>query len=1059
MRLFNIRRMRQTALCVIVLGLAGCGGGGSDATSSQPASTVTGRVIDGYLVGAQVFWDCNDNFRIDEPAEPWVTTSAGGTYSIAPAPVASCVLRAVVSSWTVDESSGQTVGRTYRMSALAGNPAVISPVTTLITDGKYTIDQVRTMTGFSSAADTDYVAKGKDGVKDTNIAGVIAVGLMAVDGLVLSQDTQARGLTYRNLVERMPADSFFVSSNSVIPPSQLLDLLNGLPNWTPTLSSAPAMELGLLDPALTGLCTDKLADGTQVPSSETVCELRKTFVRGALGLAKHHFAISGASIDWSKIPLKERQSLAAAQTIPSNPAVDDLRTDLLAFTAKVNSDIEKARGAFTFAERVQLTSSTVDLTFRALDLGESVFELAPSAKGIRLVSSKFKSVRLPIKLKGQAKAFMKSAGRLKLKDYMTLITAADCARQIGSDLLSTWADAQDDAVDMPHEVVTYLIDTSVCLVELINAPGKSSSDAKLSKKEVFQKVIAATLGGFDFAYGSGAKWSQADQADFWESIDLALSLAITASDTLEVPGLSAALKLVQMYPASMLAVAKGNVAGTKHLDDFVLAMDKATQGLAAYLNDYGRRFFSGRVDPYIGVDVLLDICSKNGESIGRAWSPVSRQSGRAHVLSVQRIQALGEGQTVTLGSAVALAPGQRFFGAGAVNRYTWDFGDGSPPLVTTTPDEVSHTYASTGSYVVTLRTSSAGPAGVDGSEGERYEASVYADVRVDGSPTTSAALFDDFLATSIDSNIWNIVGQPSIAGGYTQYPAFSRINTQGKLTFSGDRIVIEARLAGQGGSRDTSIQLVDTVSGDYIYSGDTSYFGWGFFASGSGDYNFVEVERPLGVGAEPQHSTALGQSTSGFMEYRWTLEGNSITFERGPTLANITQRATRTLGRSIVGRSFYLGIGTASESYSPGTWDWVRAIGSSTAATTGSFSVASNTIPGAVFNVPAGASSCRFDATGTWSAGPQSDPATRNADGVVGGNTLNLINNGVPISTAPIQALVAKRSSTNRFEMVGGSRTLGVTGGEQLSFMMNDATDNGYTNGNTGQLEVSWACR
>lgn len=323
----------------------------------------------------------------------------------------------------------------------------------------------------------------------------------------------------------------------------------------------------------------------------------------------------------------------------------------------------------------------------------------------------------------------------------------------------------------------------------------------------------------------------------------------------------------------------------------------------------------------------------------------------------------------------------------------------------------------------------------------------------------SGALYDDFTAAAIDAALWNIVGQPTIGGGFTQYPALSRINTQGKVTIAGSRIVIEARLAGQGGSRDTSIQLVDTQSGDYIYSGDTSYFGWGFFASGSGSYNFVEVERASGVGPPPQNVTTLGGTTNQFLEYRWTLEGDKITLERGPTLSNITQRTTRTLGRSIVGRSFYLSIGTASSSYSPGTWDWVRAVGSSSGATTGRFVIASNTLPGAVFSVPAGVTNCRFDATGTWSAGPQSDPATRNADGVIGGNTLNLINNGVPIPTAPIQALVAKRSTTNRFEMVGGSRTLAVIGGEQLSFMMNDATDNGYTNGNTGQLDVAWSCR
>jgi Concanavalin A-like lectin/glucanases superfamily len=103
-----------------------------------------------------------------------------------------------------------------------------------------------------------------------------------------------------------------------------------------------------------------------------------------------------------------------------------------------------------------------------------------------------------------------------------------------------------------------------------------------------------------------------------------------------------------------------------------------------------------------------------------------------------------------------------------------------------------------------------------------------------GASTAVASAFDDFLESTISSTRWNIVGQPSVANGVTQFPALSRINTQGKVTFSGNRIVVEARLAGQGASRDTSMMFVDTESGDYIYSGDTNYSDWGFFASGGG---------------------------------------------------------------------------------------------------------------------------------------------------------------------------------------------------------------------------------
>ena len=202
---------------------------------------------------------------------------------------------------------------------------------------------------------------------------------------------------------------------------------------------------------------------------------------------------------------------------------------------------------------------------------------------------------------------------------------------------------------------------------------------------------------------------------------------------------------------------------------------------------------------------------------------------------------------------------------------------------------------------------------------------VYQSVKSIADANSPTSFQDDFSGTTVDTTKWNIdgfapfgstlIGPVSIAGGVAQFGAWGRISTKNKVTFSGQKIVIEARMAGQGGSRDTSIAFIDTESGEYIYSGDTNYSGWGFFVDATGAYGLLEASsRPA----------ALGGSTNQFMEYRWTLEGNKITIERGPTLANITQSATRTLGRSITSRSFYLSIGTASPNYSPGTWDWVR---------------------------------------------------------------------------------------------------------------------------------------
>lgn len=131
---------------------------------------------------------------------------------------------------------------------------------------------------------------------------------------------------------------------------------------------------------------------------------------------------------------------------------------------------------------------------------------------------------------------------------------------------------------------------------------------------------------------------------------------------------------------------------------------------------------------------------------------------------------------------------------------------------------------------------------------------------------------------------------------------------------------------------------------------------------------------------------------------------------------------------------------------------------SKTGARSGSITVLANTIPGAILTVPAGVSSCAFTSTGTWSAGPNAPPEYQNADGVIETNTLNLTDFGVPIPSAPIMALVVKHSSTGKWDLLGSSKTISVQAGETLSFMMNDATTFGYTDGNTGQLSTAWTC-
>ncbi len=57
--------------------IAGCGGG----STSTPTTSISGKVADGYLVGATVFLDKNNNYQLDA-GEPSATTDANGTYTL-----------------------------------------------------------------------------------------------------------------------------------------------------------------------------------------------------------------------------------------------------------------------------------------------------------------------------------------------------------------------------------------------------------------------------------------------------------------------------------------------------------------------------------------------------------------------------------------------------------------------------------------------------------------------------------------------------------------------------------------------------------------------------------------------------------------------------------------------------------------------------------------------------------------------------------------------------------------------------------------------------------------
>ncbi len=188
-----VRRASPVALSLL---LAACGGGsagntsesvepeagaavgeaeGTESSSSQtPASTVFGRVADGYIKGAIVCVDMNDNDSCDTD-EPSTVTGDGGTYNLdIPDGAQEKSIVADIPAEAIDEDTGEAVGKPLVFIAPANKPEFLSPITTLIhqelranpaldiDDAEQAVKSILGIDDEDISLFSDYVAEGKD---------------------------------------------------------------------------------------------------------------------------------------------------------------------------------------------------------------------------------------------------------------------------------------------------------------------------------------------------------------------------------------------------------------------------------------------------------------------------------------------------------------------------------------------------------------------------------------------------------------------------------------------------------------------------------------------------------------------------------------------------------------------------------------------------------------------------------------------------------------------------------------------------------------------------------
>ena len=153
---------------IAVAVLTACGGGGGGNT---PAATVSlaGVVADGYLTGAKVCLDKNEN-TVCDAGEPYDTTIAGGKYTITGITAGDDskypIVAEVPASATDSDFAGTTVGKAFVLTAPKGNTTV-TPLSSLVhqelqatpaLSAASAAANVKTALGISSDPLADYIA-------------------------------------------------------------------------------------------------------------------------------------------------------------------------------------------------------------------------------------------------------------------------------------------------------------------------------------------------------------------------------------------------------------------------------------------------------------------------------------------------------------------------------------------------------------------------------------------------------------------------------------------------------------------------------------------------------------------------------------------------------------------------------------------------------------------------------------------------------------------------------------------------------------------------------------
>lgn len=335
---------KKTALCVAIAAtLSACGGGSDDGQATTPTTTptinkVSGKVADGYIKGARVFWDCNSN-QIYDAGEVSVFTKAGGNFEIDSRQ--NCDLAVYVPETAIDEDTGLMVNRSYTMLTPKGSESFISPLTTMVQARSIELREQGIML---EVADERAFTDVKMALNLSNPLGNYISDSSMIDALKAHNTAKLAATLYQEdasapISRKAKAVISIIQpiSNNILNVNQGLNVLQpmlGNNNWLADISfdDKAILEAALGQTRLAARENTSLSD-TQLLILKSIIsdeDVRKS------ALYSH--------IDWDNVSLDKKKALLQALRAAN---IEPTSTNLLQqYRSERNADIEKALADF-----------------------------------------------------------------------------------------------------------------------------------------------------------------------------------------------------------------------------------------------------------------------------------------------------------------------------------------------------------------------------------------------------------------------------------------------------------------------------------------------------------------------------------------------------------------------------------------------------------------------------------------------------------------------------------------------------------------------------------------